>query len=615
MSSRASVDAAVNEIVAGGFCFKNSVPLWDSKFGDEEWYEKSTGAYLLWNDFVRGRGTGKKHPNAKNTKYKYCLTASMVADLKIAAAIHGLYPAMLSNARFNTRNTALATVKGRIDDVAKLFSLIMIAEGASTGRKFKSLSDFTLTDLKRGIHKFGGRPEALKRGIKLISHQIVQGILSAPLQWTLLDISHAAFDWGHSGDSEPIPTLSDSQFLMLLEHSKRSVSAFLRGMNFQIAEPAVGWENPATQFDADCLKTEVLTEFLCKGISPSEAARRTGIGSKRFALAISDVQNSAMIIVLLLTGMRVSETRNLLDGCLEENYGYWFLKSKVVKGKSKSMPPVEGWLAVPLVRDAYAVLSFLCKQVGGTHLFSTAHKSFRKEGVGPFSAGSLNIKFKRWVARIDTEKVFENHGFSVHQCRESLVDQLAKQEVGLAYISMQLKHVQGQLNSMPNIVTASYGQYRSRLLSSVSARLAVAREDALLQLYGENARLAGPGSKDHRVRIDSFFAGLGLFGEERTKYIRQMARKGVRLMPTSIGHCTNSFVESDGSKKPPCAGDYHCDPKCASHVMTERSLRQVRLRKAHAEDELSKTPVGPHRETWTNLIAKLDLLSKPRGPE
>ncbi len=343
-------------------------------------------------------------------------------------------------------------------------------------------------------------------------------------------------------------------------------------------------------------------------MSPQEAALRTGISTKRFMMALSDVHNSAMMIVLLLTGMRISEVECLLDGCLEEKYGYWFLKSKVVKGKSKSMPPVEGWLAVSLVRDAYAVLSFLCKRVGGIHLFSTVHESYKTDENEPFSYGTLNTKFKRWIARIDAEQVFKGHSFSVHQCRETLVAQLAAQEVGLAFISMQLKHVQGKLNNMPNLVTASYGQYRSQLLTSVSTRLAVARENALIQVYGENAKLAGPGAIVQKVRIDSFFAGLGLFGDERVKYIKEMARKGVRLMPTSIGSCTKSFIAPDGEKLPPCAGDYNCDPNCGSHVVTERGVHVIKLRRLHAENKLANESMDGYKSVWENLIVKFDRM-------
>jgi integrase len=67
-------------------------------------------------------------------------------------------------------------------------------------------------------------------------------------------------------------------------------------------------------------------------ISPGVAARRTGIGARRFMLALSDVHNSAMMIVLLLTGMRVSEVEYLQNGCIEE---VWLLVLEVQGSQGK----------------------------------------------------------------------------------------------------------------------------------------------------------------------------------------------------------------------------------------------------------------------------------------
>jgi hypothetical protein len=118
------LDININKLMKGNHYFTEDTPLWDSQFGDDEWYENSSGAYLLWNDLIFGRGTVKSHPNSvKKSRYEYCLTPSMVSDLKIAAAIHGLYPSMLANSPNGKGSTSLDTVKGRIDDVAKFYQL------------------------------------------------------------------------------------------------------------------------------------------------------------------------------------------------------------------------------------------------------------------------------------------------------------------------------------------------------------------------------------------------------------------------------------------------------------------------------------------------------------
>lgn len=143
-------------------------------------------------------------------------------------------------------------------------------------------------------------------------------------------------------------------------------------------------------------------------------------------------------------------------------------------------------------------------------------------------------------------------------------------------------------------------------MTRITNRLAVAREEALTDVYGEDARFAGGGGAAHKERIDAFFSGLGLFGEEREQYIQDMARRGVKLMPTSIGHCAKNFLIATDDAPPPCYGDYHCDPNCHSHVITARSVNVLRLRRDHALTEATLETDKRYKIIWLGLAETLD---------
>ena len=89
-------------------------------------------------------------------------------------------------------------------------------------------------------------------------------------------------------------------------------------------------------------------------------------------------------------------------------------------------------------------------------------------------------------------------------------------------------------------------------------------------------------------------------------YIKAMARRGVKLMPTSIGSCTKNFATSTDDRPPPCYGDYQCDPDCQSHVITERCARALVARKEHALVEAEKESEGDYKSIWLSLADKLD---------
>ncbi len=332
--------------------------------------------------------------------------------------------------------------------------------------------------------------------------------------------------------------------------------------------------------------------------------KRFGVTAKGIEGMVTDAQCAAVMVILLFTGMRRSELQFVLDGSLSQTNGYWFIKSKVVKHRKKDAPISEGWLAIDIVRDAYEILSYFCRFTKNRHLISSPFVRFSVSHRG-YALNSLNLKISRWLQGIDVHKDYSGWVFSVHQCRETLVAQLANQQVKLPFISMQLKHFHSRFHSMPNEVTSGYGKYREQLMTSVASRLPQAREFMMNDLYGEDARFAGGGAETHKVRIDAFFAGMGLFGEARVDYIRQLARRSSRFQPTSIGGCVRNFDLPVHDEAPPCYGDYECDPDCASHVITERGGLALQARRSHALAKADNERDPKFKVIWMGVADKL----------
>lgn len=90
------------------------------------------------------------------------------------------------------------------------------------------------------------------------------------------------------------------------------------------------------------------------------------------------------------------------------------------------------------------------------------------------------------------------------------------------------------------------------------------------------------------------------------QYIKAMARRGVRLMPTSIGSCTKNLRTPTSDRLPPCYGDYQCDPDCHSHVITERCAKALVARRQHALYEAEMEANPDYKEVWVELAQKLE---------
>jgi len=622
-----SVLPLLADIIAGAVVFRMDMPIWSSLFGDNIWrfidrnfpeFEGVAHGSIIWSDYIYGRGAtlGSNLSIIKST-YEYCLTPEIVCDLKVAAVIHGFFPGLLKDARCSKKEIDPLTVKGRIEELAKFLSLVIRKGERQYGYSITRLDQIPFQLVKEVIAVYPGRASALKRALKLISDSIVQRNLSAPLQWGFLDVTKSALAWRKDVDDGGVPTLSDTQFLFLLDTGKQFIAQFKRVANMEI-------------YDSECQKLACsdagrLSDLFAVALNGyynnpgnsggSSFISKYKVPAEDVAILIRNAHASALLLVLLLTGMRASETKYVMLGALKFKDGYWFIDSKVVKGRSKKGVPIsEGWLAIDIIRDAYDVLSWVCQRTENAYLFSSAVYGKSCESK-PYHRGALNTKFIRWINAIDKDGLFSDWTFSVHQCRETLVSQLAKQNIGLPFLSMQLKHLHSQFNSMPNAVTVRYGEYRSQLMRSVSMRIAKAKEGALLDVYGENARFAGGGGAAHKARIDAFFSGLGLFGKAREDYIKLMARRGVKLMPTSIGSCTKNFIVSTEQRPPPCYGDYQCDPECKSHVITERCARALFVRKEHALVEAAKEADKSYKTIWLGLAEKLESHIQKLGLE
>jgi hypothetical protein len=605
----------ITAIVAGGARFSDSMPVWLGTFGAPIWpliepssplYQGETSSSLMWNDYRLGRGTTNKNPSSfSKSTYKYCLTQEIVDDLKTAAVIYGYFPKLIKDARSSKGKLDPKTVKGRIDELAKFFSMVIEAGRERLGFSICRLDQIPFSLIKEVIPTYPGRSEHLKRALKLISDPMIQKNLNASLQWEFLDISKSSIAWQRTPFAGGIPTLSDMQFLFLLNHCKRAITTFKHVAGLAIHDSECK-ALPELDFGVELPILHSGLQSFYSGSQETVDAENSILGSGRTLILslIRDAHLSAMMLILIFTGIRVSETHCMLTNCLIQEHGFWFLKSKVVKGRPKDAPISEGWLAIDIAKDAYDILNYIGLRTANPNLFSSALPRFAKNARG-FRGPSLNTKFSRWLKQIDNEGLFAGYQFSVHQCRETLVFQLAKQEVGLPFISMQLKHFQSQFNNMPNAVTAGYGQYRSQLMERVSTRMAEARESALTEVYGENAKFAGGGGDAHKARIDTFFSGVGLFGVARERYIRDMARRGVKLMPTSIGSCTKNFIVTTENAPPPCYGDFQCDPECGSHVITKRGGLALKARKEHALTEAEKEPNQDHKNIWLGLAKSL----------
>ncbi|RZO87125.1 MAG: site-specific integrase [Oceanococcus sp.] len=598
---------SINDLSDGSAVFHPTMRIWASHFDARRWAfsdsdkiqnPDTAGNCIDWETLELG--TNFHH---KVVGYlKLPLSSLIVDDLKIAASIYAHYPNILKSAKSHVKKPDPKTVKARIVDARNFLAFIASRSRGDFGVETKTLEDVSFDMLRRYIPQFKGRAGHLKRGLSLLADPLIQKNLRYKPQWGRPDLESKSLRWQEETLYTGIERLTDGQFLWFLGLSKQRICEFKAAMGLEILDSDARTAEDDVQLPCDCAE-EALDQWLQTDRLENRFKRTFGITKGDFWAWVTDVHLLSMWVIATFTGMRESELQLLMTDSLIERNGFKFLRSKVLKGKKKRNRALnDEWIAIDLVVDAFEILCFLQAKRGNKFLFAPI--SVPPTGR-PFALGALNTKFKRWISKHDTEGLFENDIFSIHRCRETLVYQLAKHEVGLPFISMQLKHFNHRFKKLPNEVTAGYGNYKEVVFDGINKHKSEARRNVFTEVYGESSKFAGGGASGHRQRIDAFFTGLGLFGDDRVAYINRMANQNIKLMPTSIGLCNHNFITAT-EDKPPCYGDFSCDPDCPQHVLTKSCGNILQSRKKHIQ-EVRKAESNPEKViVWDGLIGAYD---------
>ncbi|UFH49585.1 tyrosine-type recombinase/integrase [Pseudomonas sp. KNUC1026] len=283
-----------------------------------------------------------------------------------------------------------------------------------------------------------------------------------------------------------------------------------------------------------------------------------------FRLYINFVSYSACYLVAQYTGMRPSELAEILvESCLEQENDYWLLISNVIKhrqGLTKLFD--DKWIAIPIVRDAIRASRLIAKVKQNPYLFSNVDTV--AQGAEPTSMASLGIarQFSAFFEEILTDEEFETLKFSPYTLRHTLAYHMARAELGLPFVSHQLKHF-GDLvggagqNKAFSEVTLGYGAIAEILSkggrSSSRTPTQMAEEEYILSYCDPDGNYAGPNAEKHKAKMQKVFNGYMAAGYTKEQIITQMAKRRMAIINVGKAFCYGGQRE-DFDESLPCIG-------------------------------------------------------------
>ncbi len=624
-------------LMSGEFLFSPDLPVSEkSRFGDGKWdwndennirLKVNSPCQLMidWAAITLEAKSSRQVKLKRNQLFIPQLPERLVEDLKRAFLIIAYHPSLIRG-NLNRQMKPISIVRD-IRSAISFFSHIY-SESLSTRPTgfIAKLSDVKLSDVRQSLETY---PYALSR-LKTILTWLAAAAVQANLKygrvgWTSRDIK--TLHWPLQKEVEPIRTLPDGLFALLSNTCTDLILEFhhllgnsTRNAITESAERKLRERNwPAFRevFESYVRRCE------CTRVKGGQwASNNTKLFFPKFGLMpgavrkfLYDVQTAAFQIILLYTGMRYSEAASLQMGCLLVRDGVTLIKSTLIKGRPSNLPvDQDEWIAIGIVQDAVRALEELSRCNFNKFLFANFSTVRVGKHENPISNRGLTERLQLYLIKVDEEGTWRDWMISPHQYRHGLVYQLARAEVGIPYITRQLKHVYTLLDERSykiNPTSTIYGMQKQMLVGNSVGLHAIrqANKSVANDLYGQGKRFAGGGAALHVEKTEAFFRGIGLEGKAREKYIEKLARSGVNAIRTGVGWCVRNHVDPQKLKEapPPCIGDLNCNPHTCTHsVVPESRKSEVIARYRNAAKQLASPDQSHLTSHWQ---AELDAYS------
>ncbi|WP_240326003.1 tyrosine-type recombinase/integrase [Pseudomonas syringae] len=302
-----------------------------------------------------------------------------------------------------------------------------------------------------------------------------------------------------------------------------------------------------------------------------------------FRLYLNFVNYSCLYIIGQYTGMRPSEYAELLaSSCLRLDGRYWVLASNVSKHRDNLVELFDDfWLAIPIVRDAIRVCQLISKYKNNDYIFSNVDTVAFGEQGKPFSAGATKLALDKFFERILPPETMKALNFNAYMMRHTLAYQLYRADLGLPFISHQLKHF-GEIVGVGHSdrgfskTTLLYGEIADRISKGGGARKSKGRslrQDAELesihQRFDPDGSYAGVNAEAHRENLRKVFRGYMASGHTKDDIFEAMLDQHIAVINVGSGFCYGGGADEFDSSLP-CIGGLRCNPnRCQNAIVSK----------------------------------------------
>jgi hypothetical protein len=511
-------------------------------------------------------------------------------------------------------NTFIARFEAGLRFLNHLFSKLRLDGAEFVEHKYAKVADILEIDFQDAAKDF---PFSLGMELKVffsyLKHPIAQYILDAEIQ-----VDFEALSWPERKTKKRQKSLifSNDDFEKLVAHSSYKVVGFLTMMGETVGDSlslqhySVNDQRESLNFSPELINDYCILRLKYKGYSDKYIFEQCTVDveliNSRFSdrlgqivhdrtirnlikdkydisnidnirLAINEVYYASAFLVGIYTGMRpnaLSEIR-LGEGCILSEDGIDLICSEEKKGKLDSLNLFDDkWVAIPIVKDAIKCATILSKLKGNSYLFSNMDTVEAGKPMTNMTSAGIKHFFDNYFNSVLSEKRIKEISFTPYMLRHTLAYQLFRAELGLPFISFQLKHLVNQVESYTSTgasstTTLGYGEIAEKLTSSDRKDKSIrqlAEVERVESIMDPDGTYLGTKGTEHKARLKKSFEGFMAAGYSKEDVYEAMAEQGMAIINVGSGFCFGGVENYDESL--PCIGTLRCNPiRCSNAVV------------------------------------------------
>lgn len=580
---------------------------WDFRDGEKARLRGLTDAKLIieWDAYLEGQAfdSYRQHDFFVKSHLDARISRGVLEDIRTLCFMQLEFPGVFkSRGRQIQRSKpqtvvrmarALVVLASVIDEVRK--KRILAAAPNMLIPPLQSMSEVNFQDLSNAVLAYPfADGTVIEQSLKLFASPVLRGKFhGASVQWTLGDIENLVFPRPTPRDEQKV--MPDALFRLLSNSASEDVAFFADALKWQRYDKTTP-VNPSSMLPVGINLAQAWEDYVQIRLSDREYAaqvgkraskaitrrkafvRAYGVTSSTFYSYIQRLQRACMTLLGLYTGGRFSDFTSFVSGCIQEKYGMPMLVGTQAKHQALGAPENNDiWPAIPVLRDVVKCLDELSRATHNPYLISSSYTVPIGDMPQPLTLTGFRGALNGFLRMVDVEERWKDWRINPHQLRHTLAHKLAQADVGVVYISYQLKHLYTALAALPADTTLGYGNIADQKMARAIAVKDLSRE-AANALFNPDSPIAGGGAEEFRQRRKVYFDGRVAEGWTRDEIIDQLAACGSPFVNVGPGYCggVREEILADGKKHPPpCIGNLQCNTgDCNNAVVTQIHVSQ-----------------------------------------